>query len=246
MLEIKNLSLKIKDKEILNDITFKLKENKTTVLIGKNGSGKSSIIKAINGLVKYDGLITLNDVNILDYKPKERAKKIAILPQHLDVVDITVYDLVKMGRNPYLGPFNKLNDLDILKVEEAIKLFELNDLKYRSLTTLSGGEVQKAYLALLIASNADIYIFDEPTTFLDIEFENYFLDKLKQYQNNKTILLVLHNITKAIEIADEVIILDKGMIVFNDSKEKLLESKIIEKTFNVLKYQINDKVFYTK
>ena len=130
MLEIKNLSLKIKDKEILNDITFKLKENKTTVLIGKNGSGKSSIIKAINGLVKYDGLITLNNVNILDYKPKERAKKIAILPQHLDVVDITVYNLVKMGRNPYLGPFNKLNHLVQIILLLLQLLIYLNHLIY--------------------------------------------------------------------------------------------------------------------
>ena len=246
MLEVKNLNLTIEMKTILSNISFLLKENKITVLIGKNGSGKSSIVKSINGITKYTGNIILNNQNILELKNNERAKEIAILPQYLEVVHITVKDLVSLGRNPYLKLFSKLSEKDRKIINDAITLFDLNELENNYLDTLSGGELQKAYLAMLIAQDTNILVLDEPTTYLDIDFEGYFLDKIKQLKGNKTILLVLHNITKAIEIADEVIILDNGKIIYNDSKDKLLNTTIIEELFNVKKYIIKDKVFYTK
>lgn len=246
MLEIKNLNFKLKDKIILNNINLKLKDNKITVMIGKNGSGKSTIIKAINRLIKYDGLINLDGCNILEYKSREKAQKIAILPQHLEIVPITVNDLVSMGRNPYLGLMGKLTDNDKNIVNYAINILDLNKIRNQFLNTLSGGELQKAYLAMMLAQDTQYLIFDEPTTFLDVDFEGYFLEKLKDVQNDKTILVVLHNITKAIEIADEIIIVDNGEIIYNDTKEKLLNTTIIEEIFNVKKYQVDNKIFYTK
>ena len=246
MLEVKNLNLKINNKDILENVNFKLQRNKITVLIGKNGSGKSSIIKSINGLVKYTGEINLDSSDIKEFKPLDKAKRIAVLPQNLPMSHITVKELVALGRHPYLGLFGKLSSDDYQVIDDTLKVLDLKDLENRYLDTLSGGEVQKAYLAMLLVQNTDILILDEPTTFLDIDFEGYFLEKLKELKSNKTILLVLHNITKAIEIADEVIVIDSGKIVYDGSKEKVVTTTIIEDNFSVNKYIINDKVFYTK
>lgn len=246
MLEIKNLSLKINNKDILDNINFKLQNNKITVLIGKNGSGKSSIVKSINGIIKYSGKIILDGTNIRNYKPIYKSKRIAVLPQNLPISHITVKELVALGRHPYLGLFGKLSEEDYQVIQESLELLDLKDLEDRYLDTLSGGEVQKAYLAMTLVQNTDILIFDEPTTFLDVNFESYFLEKIKRLKSYKTVLLVLHNITKAIEIADEIIIIDNGKIVYEGSKEKLVSTTIIEDIFNVNKYIINDKIFYTK
>ena len=129
MLEIKNLTLELQKKIILNNLSFSLKENEITVLIGKNGSGKSSLVQTINGIYKYQGEILYNNKDLKTFKTKEKAKIFAVLAQRLETLHIKVFDLISLGRNPYLGLNNKLSETDLNKINEAISLLQIEYLK---------------------------------------------------------------------------------------------------------------------
>ena len=248
MLKIKNLTLELQKKIILNNLSFTIKENEITVIIGKNGSGKSSLVQTINGIYKYQGEISYKNKDLKTFKTKEKAKIFAVLAQRLETLHIKVFDLISLGRNPYLGLNNKLSDTDLNKINEAISLLQIEYLKECYLDKISGGELQKAYLAMLVAQDTELLILDEPTTFLDVDFEYNFLSIIKdiKIKKNKTILLILHNLTNAIEIADNIILLDNGEIKFNGTKEECIKNNIIEQEFNLKKYYINEKIFFAK
>lgn len=245
MLEIKALNLKINKKEILKDINLSLEANKITALIGKNGSGKSSLISCVNQMNRYDGEILLNKKNIREIENKERAKQIAILPQNLLSVHIKVYDLVSYGRNPYLDLVKKIDINEEEIIEKSLNLLGINDLKEKYVDEISGGERQKAYIAMMLSQDTDIMLLDEPTTYVDMEYEFTILETLKKL-DNKTILIVMHDLNQAIKYANNIVLLENGKIIFNGSKDECLNKEIIEKHFGLKKYIINGKVFFSQ
>ena len=132
-MQIKNLSAFYGKKQVLNNVSFTLKPQCFTALIGKNGSGKSTLLECINGQVRYSGTILLKNRPIEDYTPKERAQKIAYLPQFLPASALTAEELIALGRNPYLGLSGKLQSKDREGIEEAIRLTETESLRHRLL-----------------------------------------------------------------------------------------------------------------
>lgn len=221
-MQIKNLSAFYGKKQVLKDVSLALKPQCFTALIGKNGSGKSTLLECINGQVRYSGTILLKDRPIDDYTPKERAQKIAYLPQFLPAVPLTAEELIALGRNPYLGLSGKLQAEDRQKIEEAIRLTEIQDLRRRLLATLSGGERQKIYLAMLLAQDAEILLLDEPTAHMDMGYTAEFLSLLRRLtEQGKTILAVLHNLNDAFTYAHEVLLLNQGQLEDPSRTEEL-------------------------
>lgn len=246
MIKIKDLSLKLNNKEVLNKINIHIEKNKITAILGKNASSKTSLIKCINGTYRYSGTILLEERNILDISLKDLSKKISYLPQILKYPHILVLDILKMGRNPYLGINNKLTETDLKIINQTIDQFNLNALLDKYLDELSGGQRQLVYLAMQIIQDAKVMIFDEPSSFMDVNYEASFLKMIKELnqQKNKTIVVVMHNINQIIKYADNVIVLDEGKVVFNGTTNKCIDQQVIEKVFNLRKYQIADMIIY--
>ncbi len=235
MLKFNGVSVTLGNKNILKNLDFSLQEGALTVLIGPNGSGKSTLLKAAAGQLPYAGEVFLAKQSLKNQSPKEQAKVRALLPQHLPVAPLSVLELVEMGRTPYRSLGARLTQEDQSLMEKALSTVGLEGLEHRRLKDLSGGERRRAYLAMVLAQDAPFLMLDEPTAYLDMEHARELLQLLRslQKEQRKTLLVVLHDLNAALEVADEVLILDHGALVFQGTPAACKESGQIEKTFGV-------------
>lgn len=242
MLILRNLSVRLDGKQILDDISFTLRPHRLTALVGRNGSGKSTLLACVNQQVPYTGEILEGEKNLALLPPKERAKAIAILPQTLPAPHITAGEMAAFGRNPYLDFTGRLTQKDQQSVRDALKDANGADLAHRYVDTLSGGERQRVALAMILAQNTPIALLDEPTAHMDQSHEAAFLQQLTQLKQTrkKTFLVVLHDLTLAARYADDLIVLDGGGLVFAGTKEACLEQEILEKTFSLRRYTFEE------
>jgi len=237
MLEFKKVNAFYHKKQVIFNANFNINKGVTCVL-GKNGSGKTTLFSLVLNQIKYTGDIIFNNKNLKELSITKRAKMVSFLPQSLNDTALTVKELVMLARSPYLN-FNSPKTEDYNAVDTAIKTVELNEKENQKVCNLSGGEKQRAYLALMLAKNTDLYIFDEPLSFLDPKFSSLFLSVVKQLkQQEKTVVIIMHDVNKALEIADEILLIDDGKIKFLGQKDEAINAKIIEKTFNLKKYEI--------
>lgn len=251
MLEIKNLSLRLGHRQVLEDVSFQLRPHRLTVLVGRNGSGKSTLLNCVNQQLPYTGTITEGEKNLALIPARERAKSIAILPQTLPSPHITVRELVGLGRNPWLDFTGRLTDTDKQAVEAALRDADAAELAGRYVDTLSGGEKQRVLLAMILAQNTPIALLDEPTAHLDLSYEAAFLELLRKLkkERKKTFLVILHDLNLAVRYADDLIVLDGGKIRFAGTKEACLEQGVLEKTFSLRRFTLRDgaeeRMFFT-
>lgn len=238
-MQFKNLSAFYGAKQILTDITFTLAPGKLTALVGKNGCGKSTLLSCVNGQVRFTGEILLDGRSIRAYSPMERAKRVALLPQFLPAATMPAEQLIAMGRNPYLGLTGRLQQEDRERIEAAIELTGTQALRCQSVATLSGGERQKVYLAMILAQDADILLLDEPTAHMDMGYAADFLALLRQLtdEHGKTVLAVLHDLNAATAFAHELLLMESG---------RLTDPRRIEEVFGVRKtaYTENGEIKY--
>ena len=247
MLEIKNLCVSFGKKQVLEDVSFSLRPHRLTVLVGRNGAGKSTLLGCVNQQVAYTGTITEGEKNLALLPPRQRAMSIAILPQNLPSPHITGRELVSLGRNPYLDFTGRLTRQDRQAVENALEDAKALELAERYVDTLSGGEKQRILLAMILAQNTPIALLDEPTAHLDLGHEATFLELLQRLktERKKTFLLILHDLNLAVRYADDLIVLDGGKVAFAGSKEECLEKELLEKTFGLERYTVEDRIFFS-
>ena len=251
MLSLHNLSVRLDGKPILHDVSFSLRPHRLTALVGRNGSGKSTLLACVNQQIPYTGQILEGEKNLALLSPKERARTLAILPQSLPAPHITAREMVAFGRNPYLDFTGRLTEKDKKAVADALADAQAADLADRFVDTLSGGERQRVALAMILAQNTPIALLDEPTAHMDQNREAAFLSRISELKRTrkKTFLVVLHDLTLAAEFADDLVVLDGGMVVFAGTKEACLEQEILENTFGLRRYTINqhgeEKLFFS-
>ena len=231
LLQLQDLCCTINRKTILSDISFSVNNGQRWAIIGKNGAGKSTLIKCIAGLITPDkGVITLDGKPLNSYSVKQRAKMIAYVPQMNDrPLPYTVYDFVMMGRFPYLGFMAKAFSDDKKIVEEALELTELTENAQRRMDSLSGGELQRVYIAGAVAQKTPLLLLDEPTTFLDPCHQNRIKKAMDRIHDayNTTIITITHEIASIIANYSNVIALKNGAISFSGSCASV-ESKSTE------------------
>ena len=240
MLEIKNLSVRLGNKQVLSDISFSLNPHRLTVLVGPNGAGKSTLLGCVNQQIPYTGAITHEEKNLTGISPRERARSIAILPQSLPAPHITGREMVALGRNPHLDFTGRLTDKDKQAVENALRDADAMALAERYADTLSGGEKQRIALAMILAQNTPVALLDEPTAHMDLGHEAAFLELLQKLkkERHKTFLVILHDLNLAVRYADDLLVLDGGKLVFTGTRDACLEQEILEKTFSVRRYTV--------
>lgn len=235
MIAIKDLYSGYGDDDILKGVSLNILNNKLTVIAGPNGCGKSTLLKTISGIIKKtSGSIFIDNVDLSNISPLDRAKRIAYLSQNRSVPDIAVKNLVLHGRFPYLSYPRRYRAEDREAVDMALERMGIEGLRDKMVSELSGGERQKVYIAMALAQGSDYLLLDEPTTFLDISHQFQLLDLAKELcSENKSVVMVLHNLESALSIADSFILMDKGRLLFEGSVDDVYSSKLIDKVFNV-------------
>lgn len=251
MLSLHNISVRLDGRLILDEVSFTLRPHRLTALVGKNGSGKSTLLACVNQQVPYTGEIMEGEKNLALLSPKERARILAILPQTLPAPHITGEEMAAFGRNPYLDVTGRLSKRDRVAVAHALRDAHAQQFAGRYADTLSGGERQRVALAMILAQNTPIALLDEPTAHMDQEHEAVFLRMLTELKERrkKTFLVVLHDLTTAVEYADDLVVLDGGKVVFSGTKAECLDQHVLEEVFRVQRYTFEEekgrKIFFS-
>ena len=210
-IKVKDLNVSYGDNLVLEKVNLQIPINTRTAIIGANGAGKSTLIKAILNLIKK----ARGEVKIFG-KPLEEVKtNIAYVPQKDSVnwnFPTTVYDVVMMGRYPYIKKFSSPSDRDKDKVQAALDEMGIRDLSDRQINNLSGGQKQRVFLARALAQDVDLYILDEPLTGVDIKTEDIIAEEFKRLEElGKTVIAVHHNIYTLDKYFDNVVVLNKDV-----------------------------------
>ena len=214
MIEVNNLSFSYdyNNKKILKNISFKLFENEKLCIIGPNGSGKTTLLKCLCNILDFQGSIFINNKNIKDI---EVYKSVSFLSQSSEIYfDYNVFDTVMLGR--YANFKDKLLSIpskeDKEFVFECLEKLNIINLKDKLINLLSGGELQKVFLARAFAQNPKIILMDEPTNHLDLNSQIELIYNLKEWVNKdfRCIIAVMHDINNALNFADKILVLKDG------------------------------------
>ncbi|MFV0561433.1 MAG: ABC transporter ATP-binding protein [Enterococcus sp.] len=236
-LEAADLAVGYPNKQIINHLSVQIPEGKITSLIGPNGSGKSTLLKALAHILPVTkGTIKLNDLELITYGTKELAKQIALLAQSSEgPLGMTVEEIVSYGRYPYQKAFSGLNESDYAAINWAIDACRLTDLRGRELSTLSGGQAQRVWIAMALAQETGILILDEPTTYLDPAHQLEILQLLLKInqEKNTTIIMSIHDINHASRFSDYLLGLRDGDLIVEGTPEQVITEKSMEQLFDI-------------
>lgn len=235
MLEVRNLTAGYPGKTVLDQVNLTLPAGKVTVLLGPNGCGKSTLLKSICGILPVrTGEVLLDGTSILTLPPKLLAQKTAYLSQGRQVPDITVERLVLHGRFPYLGYPRRYRKEDHAAAEAAMEVMGITDLADTLLQNLSGGQRQKAYLAMLLAQDTPVVLLDEPTTYLDVSHQLQLMHQARELADRgKTVVMVIHDLPLGFQTADRIVLMRDGTVVAEGSPEEIYASGETDRVFRI-------------
>jgi len=214
MLELKNIFAGYGATDILKGVSLTLKPKESICIIGANGCGKSTLLRVIAGLLPYRGEALLESLPIRKIKRKVLSAKIAMLNQTSAIYfPYSVYDTVMMGRYVHSQFSPSTKDKEV--VYHALLTVNMLDAKDKDISTLSGGQLQRVFLARTLAQDPQIILLDEPTNHLDLKYQIELINYLKSWaeQNNRSIIGVLHDINQALELTDNIIAMRSGKII---------------------------------
>jgi len=221
----------------LDNVNFSVREGEFVGILGPNGSGKTTVLRAISRTLKPRvGTVFLDDTNIYDMENREVSKNVAVVPQEtIATFDFTALDIVLMGRNPYIDRFRQESREDLAITKRVMELTNTWNFAERPVNELSGGEKQRVIIARALTQEPKILLLDEPTTHLDISNQLEIMDLLKQLCKTKKLLIVavFHDFNLAARYCDSIILLNDGKIVAVGESNETLTSENVRKVFSV-------------
>ena len=237
MLKIKNLSSGYDGVDVIRNINLCVNKGENLIIIGPNGCGKSTLLKTIANIIEYKGSIKIDDKEISSLNRKSLAKKVGLMSQVSEIYfPYTVYETVSLGRYPYSkGIFDTLSKEDKNIILDNISKVGLTEYKDKMITELSGGQVQRVFLAKLFAQNPDIILLDEPTNHLDLKYQIELLEYVNHWakSNDKIVIGVLHDLNLVHHFADSVIMLQNGEVISNGSPKNVLNGEKLKEVYDI-------------
>lgn len=233
-LELRNIRAGYGSGTIIDIVGYSFEQGFITSIIGKNGSGKSTLLKAMDAQISYEGSLTIDGNEVSKMPHGERAKKVAYLPQHLNPVAMSVRTLVSHGRFPYKSFGHNLNKEDVRIIDEAMEMVEVANLSHRQVSSLSGGEMSRAYIAMVIAQKSRYILLDEPASDLDIEHQIRLMEILEELAKRGCgIIMTSHDIPMALTYSKEVLLIENGRIVDDGSPDEISKKESLKRVVGV-------------
>jgi iron complex transport system ATP-binding protein len=236
-LSVRDLSWDYSGFLVLRNISFSLKEGRMLCILGRNGCGKTTLLRCISGYNKPSfGRVFIDNRDIRSISPIKLSRLIAQVTQSpYFQYDYSVYDLVMMGRNPYIGAFSRESETDVQSVRDAMERTSTAHLANRSILTLSGGEQRRVWIARAIAQKTKLLLLDEPVSGLDIAHQINILSMIRRLceETGTAALCVLHDINLAAHYAHELMLMKDGQICFSGMPEEVLTKRSIEDAFGI-------------
>ncbi|WP_028545316.1 ABC transporter ATP-binding protein [Paenibacillus taiwanensis] len=236
-LHTEQLQIGYGDTQIVNNLNLTIPDGKITALVGANGSGKSTILKAMARLMRPNaGAVLLDGQSIQSKSTKEVAKQLAILPQNPTAPDgLTVSELVSYGRFPHQKGFGSLTSEDKKVIQWSLEVTGMTSFHDRPVDRLSGGQRQRAWIAMALAQQTDILFLDEPTTFLDMAHQLevlQLLHKLNQ-EEKRTIVMVVHDLNHASRYAQHMVAIKAGTVICEGTPVEVMNKKVLREVFAI-------------
>ena len=243
MLTVEHLQVSYGNTPVLKDISFSLKPSQTLCILGPNGCGKTTLLHALCALLPYKGTITYKNRSIATMKQKELARAFALMDQsNTSYFSYSVWDTVMMGRYQFMkkGLFLTTSKKDERVVEEYLLLTQLLDKKDTPIHALSGGQLQRVFLARTLAQDPEIILLDEPTNHLDLKFQVELLSYLKKWseQKNRSVIGVFHDINLARSFSQQFLFLKEGKQMGFGNFDEFVTGDFLEQVYdmNVVSY----------
>lgn len=237
MLTAANITVRYGDKAVVDDCSFTLREGQWLMLVGPNGAGKSTLISAIARSVAYTGSLSVKGEDIRGMTPARAARLIGILSQQHHVsYAYTVEEIVSLGRYAHRKGFLSRRDDDgEACIEQALKDTGMDALRHQSMTALSGGEVQRAFLAQVFAQNPDILVLDEPANHLDLVYQKHIFSLISQWLKvpGRAVLSVVHDLSLAKRYGTHALLLDRGRCVAQGTIEQTLTPQNLQQVYHM-------------
>ncbi len=237
MLEVKRLAVRYGEHIVVQDVSFSLEEGQWLMLIGPNGAGKSTIVNAISQGVNYTGEVLWQGKNLRRMKPVEMARNMGVLSQnHAVGYGFTVEEVVRLGRYAYApGFFGSHKDADPAPIAQALSLTGLTELAGQSVLTLSGGELQRTFLAQLFAQNPKLLILDEPTNHLDLVYQKQIFALIQQWlkDSGRAVISVVHDLSLARAYGTHALLLDKSKAICYGTVGEVFQSELLNKAYGM-------------
>lgn len=235
MIEGKGIRVGYGEKEVLHGVDFVFPAGQVTAIIGPNGCGKSTLLKTVAGLLSCKGgSLTAEGIDLTACSAGQRAQTVSYLPQNRQTPELTVGTLVLHGRFSRLRYPRRYGEEDRQAAQKAMEWAGIAHLKEERLPRLSGGMQQKAYLAMALCQDAKVLLLDEPTTFLDISQQLRLMQTAKELAlGGKAVVLVLHDLSLALQTADRLILMQEGKVLRQGTAEELLADGLLQRVFGV-------------
>ncbi|MCE2596664.1 ABC transporter ATP-binding protein [Motilimonas cestriensis] len=249
MFQLNQVNVRRDGRDILSLPELTIATDKLTVILGHNGSGKSTLVNILAGQLKPDsGQVLLNNQALVHLSARALAQQVAYLPQRLPAASgLTVAELVKLGRFPWLGTFGRFRKRDQKIMNQAMADTDILAFKQVLADQLSGGERQRAWIAMLLAQQSPVLVLDEPTSALDVGHQYQLLALLQRLNRTtgKGVVIILHDINLALRYADAVIALKQGKVVFQGDHSSLLNeaqlSDLYQANIQLINHPTKDK-----
>lgn len=243
MLQADAISIRYEKKTIVHNFSFSIQEGEIASIIGPNGSGKSTLLKAVAKVIPYyEGDVSIRGTNLKSMRPKHVAQTMCMVSQKNEAPnDMTVRELVSYGRHPHKKWFETINHADMEIVDWALKRTHLTGYHDRTVSSLSGGESQRAWIAMALAQQPKVLLLDEPTTYLDIAHQHEILELVRELNQTlgMTVVMVLHDLNQAARYSDQIIVIQEGKRIMCGSPTCVMTPGMIRDV-----YQMDAEVEY--
>ena len=237
MLKAEHLTVRYGEKTVLQDLSLEVREGEWWVIVGPNGAGKTTLAGALGKNVPYEGTVTLAGRDIRDISSLEYARKVGVLSQnHNAVYGFTVEEVVSLGRYArYTGFLRKVDPEGPGKIDEALALTGLSDMRKRNMLTLSGGEQQRVFLAQVLCQDPEILILDEPANHLDLPFQQELFSLIGSWlkEPGRAVITVMHDLSLARKYGSHALLMNKGKCAAQGKASEVLTPEALKNVYGM-------------
>ncbi len=237
MLEIDNLTVRYGERTVIDDVSLSVRPGQWLMVVGPNGAGKSTLINAVSQNTAFSGTVRLNGTDIRKIKQQDFARRVGVLTQnHYVGYSFTVEEIVRMGRYAYApGIFTKESGDDRALVERALEMTGIEPIRKQSVLTLSGGELQRTFLAQIFAQNPRLLILDEPTNHLDLVYQQQVFDLIKDWirEGPRAVMSVVHDLSLARIYGTDALLMDRGRVAAYGSIDEVLSPDNLRSVYSM-------------